>query len=337
MAVNEQIRWGLAGYGNLSRKRLVEALNGQGYRLDVVWGRQLLKAQEFAQKYQIPRATDDLKTLMQYVDAIYVATPVNSHVPIMEMALSHNLQVIVEKPLSPLIDSTNHLVEIAIQKQIRVAVAYYRRWMPAARYVKDLLASGTLGRLHQVTVEFHSLFAPSADDPQRWRCDPAMAGAGVIADAGSHRLDLLCWFFGLPKMLKAALLEPFPEGCERVAKLELLWPDDLSAACHFSWQANQIQDFIKFDFEHGQLLWNPLDTGYLRFVGKQETWEQHLPPATNPHAAFIFAFCEDLPCCSIKEAVLVDLIIEAAVKSNQNGGAWINLHNHNINFQLLTK
>jgi len=329
--IGEQIRWGLAGYGDLSRKRLVDALNGHGYRLDVVWGRQLVKAQEFAQKYQIPRATDDLKILMQNVDAIYVATPVYSHVPITEMALSQNLQVIIEKPLSPLVHPTEHLVQIATQNKIRAAVAYYRRWMPAAQYVKNLLANGILGKLHKVTVELHSLFAPAVDDPQRWRCDPAVAGAGVIADVGSHRLDLLCWFFGLPQMLKASLLEPFPEGCERVAKLELLWPDNLAAFCHFCWQANQIQDYIQFDFEYGQLRWSPLDTGYLRFVGAQETWEKHLPPAANPHAALVAAFCADLPCCSIQEAALVDLIIEAAVKSNRNGSAWINLHEQNMN------
>lgn len=330
MAIAEGVRWGLAGYGDLSKNRLVDALNTKGSRLEVVWGRQLVKAQAFAQEYKIPRATDDLETLMKDVEAIYVATPVNSHVPLVEMALSKNLPVIVEKPLSPLLHPTNHLVKIAAAKDIRVAVAYYRRLMPAAQYVKDLLSSQRLGQLHRVRVEFRSLFAPAASDPKNWRCNPSVAGAGVIADAGSHRLDLLCWFFGKPKTLKACFQDPFPEGCERVAELELFWTDNLSAVCHFSWKDNPSQDFMQFDFEHGQLLWSPLDAGYLRFVGEQETWEKHLPPVANPHAAFVSAFCAELPCCSIKEAALVDLIIKAAVASHQTDGAWINLSDEDM-------
>lgn len=325
MAISERVRWGLAGYGDLSRNRLVNALNTKQSRLEVIWGRQLSKVQAFAEEHGIPRATDDLETLMKDVDAIYVATPVNSHVPIVEKALSNNLHVIVEKPLSPLVHSTNHLLQITAAKDVRVAVAYYRRLMPAAQYVKSLLSSQALGRLHRVKVELRSLFAPNASDAKKWRCNPAVAGAGVIADVGSHRLDLLCWFFGKPKMLKACLQNFFPEGCERVAQVELLWHHDISADCHFSWNDNTSIDFMQFHFEHGLLVWSPLDAGYLRFCGEQQTWEKHLPPIANPHAALVFAFCEELPSCSVSEAILVDRIIEAAVESHRTGGNWINL------------
>ncbi|KOP27680.1 hypothetical protein AMR41_03635 [Hapalosiphon sp. MRB220] len=325
MAISKGVRWGLAGYGDLSRNRLVNALNTKQSCLEVIWGRQLLKAQAFAEEYKIARATDNLETLMTDVDAIYVATPVISHVPLVEMALSKNLHVIVEKPLSPLLHPSTHLPQITAAKDVKVAVAYYRRLMPAAQYVKSLLSSQALGRLHRVVVEFRSLFAPTASDAKKWRCDPAVAGAGVIADVGSHRLDLLCWFFGKPKMLKAYLKDFFPEGCERVAQVELCWHHDISADCHFSWNDHTSIDFMQFHFEHGQLLWSPLDAGYLRFCGEQQTWEKHLPPVANPHAALVSAFCEELPCCFVSEAILVDQIIEAAVESHRTGGDWINL------------
>lgn len=328
----ELLRWGLAGYGDLSRNRLVDALNGQGSCLDVVWGRQISKAQAFADEHKIPRATNNLEELFKDVDAIYIATPVTSHVPIAKMALNNNLCVIVEKPLSPLLHSSNDLVHIAAEKQLRAAVAYYRRLMPAAQYVKDWLAAQKVGQLHRVVVEFRCLFAPLADDPKRWRCDSAMAGAGVMADAGSHRLDLLCWFFGKPQMLKACLKDPFPEGCERIAELELVWDNNLSVGCYFSWSDRTSQDFMRFEFEHGQLLWNPLDTGHLCFFGKEDSWELHLPPVVNPHATFVSAFCQELPCCSLDEAALVDDIIEAAVRSHQSGGAWINLSEETRNY-----
>ena len=328
MAKIEEMRWGLAGYGDLSRKRLVNALNGKGHRLEVVWGRQARKARSFAEEFGIPRATGDLKTLMQDVDGIYVATPVSSHVPIVELALSKNLHVIVEKPLSPLLQPSNHLVEIAADKFLKVAVAYYRRLMPAARYVKDLLSSQAVpawGRLQKVTVEFRSLFAPAQGDPKKWRCDPALAGAGVMADAGSHRLDLLCWFLGKPTKIKASLREHFPAGCERVAELELCWNENIQALCYFSWNDKKSKDFMQFDFEHGQLIWNPLDAGIISYRGEEETWEKHLPPKVNPHASLVSAFGEGLPTCSLREAALVDRIIEAAVESQRSGGGWIKL------------
>lgn len=73
------------------------------------------------------------------VDAVIVTTPMQTHVDIVESALSANLHVLVEKPLAVTPDEADRLVEMAKSSDVTAMVAYNRRFELAYERFTDEL------------------------------------------------------------------------------------------------------------------------------------------------------------------------------------------------------
>ena len=73
-------------------------------------------------------------------------------------------------------------------------VAYYRRALPRFIVVRDLLSANAIGRVTSVHVAVTKPLATA--ERSNWRFAPAIAGAGLLFDLGSHCVDLLDFFLG---------------------------------------------------------------------------------------------------------------------------------------------
>lgn len=344
------MRWGIAGYGDIVTRRALPALRALGEEPAVLWGRDAHRAARVAERYGVPRSGADPGVLLRGVDAVYVATPVAAHVPLAAVALDAGLPVLVEKPLAGGLGSGDlggggpgrGGLGRGVGPAWRCAgVAYYRRLAPAVRRLRAELRGRPPER---VEVRFRCAFAPGPDDPMRWRTDPAVSGGGVLADAGSHRIDLLLHLFGRPLEVSARLTDRFPAGAERRADLTLRWPHGLTARCVVEWGEGAPVDRIELHGDGHTVVLDPLDAGRLTGLGPRgdgqptglrprgDGWSPRvdgtpllLPPPVNPHQALFADFVEAVaegraPGCPLAEARLVDDVIVAAGRSSAAGG-----------------
>lgn len=316
-----RLRWGVAGCGDVVRRHVGPALAASHrHRLAAIWGRDKSRANALAASLNVPLATDDFARLCAAVDAVYVATPVSSHLPLAAAALEAGCHVLVEKPLNVGLAPVAPLLDRSGAGWPLAACAYYRRIAPALRWLFSAVRTGEFGRARRVEVSFSSPFDPTADDPKVWRLDRGVAGAGVLADAGSHRIDLLLWLFGRPALLRAQLDDITPGGCERLAALTLQWPHGLEAACSFAW-TNARRDRFVVEFERARVALDPLDSGCVIASGT-EGGDRRLEfeSAANPHLHLIEDFERAVasgaaPACTIATALGVDDVLLAAVQS----------------------
>ncbi|MEI5097541.1 Gfo/Idh/MocA family oxidoreductase [Streptomyces sp. PmtG] len=151
----------------------------------------------------------------------------------------------------------------------------------------------------------------------RWRTDPAVAGGGVLADAGSHRLDLLLALFGPPVDVRGRLGDRFALGAERRAEVELRWASGTRARLIAEWSDEPPVDRVELTGAGRTVTLDPLDSGRLRISGPYGTRETTLPPAANPHQPLLADFVEAVatgrpPVCPVADARLVDEVILAA-------------------------
>ncbi len=344
------LRWGVAGYGDIVRKRALPALLSLGETVTCVWGRDAARARRTCDEFGAGFGTSDYGKLLDAVDVVYVATPVATHMPLAVAAARVGLPVLMEKPLGALPalgesspgdlsalgeerfgalpamergapDGSPALVEeppgsppfLAELTAAHAGVAYYRRLAPAVRRALDLLGGRTI---HEVTVDYRGPFDPGPDDPKLWRTDPSLSGGGVLADVGSHRLDLLCLLLGEPAVTGARTGRRFPLGAERDVRARLAWPSGATGQVDTVWGPEPRRDHLRLTFDGGHLELDPLDSGNVRGTVDGVTVEEFLPPPANLHIPLMADFARSVrdgtaPICPVRDAAAVDRLISA--------------------------
>jgi scyllo-inositol 2-dehydrogenase (NADP+) len=129
---------------------------------------------------------------LEAFDAALVCVPDAAKVPILDYLISHGKHVLVEKPL--IADEEKALLRLeqaARERQVVCYVAYNHRFEPHFVRMRDVIASGELGRLYHCRLFYGNGTARLVRDSD-WRDQ----GAGVIHDLGSHLLDTARFFFG---------------------------------------------------------------------------------------------------------------------------------------------
>ena len=159
-----------------------------------VAGRSLEKARATAERWGLPRGTDDWRSLLEDgPDLVLVTTPVDLHAEMAAAALEAGAAVLCEKPFTLSVREAEALVDGA---QGRLAwVDHQLRWSPVRRRLRDLLRDGFVGELYHAR---HDLVIDSPaflERPHGWWFEEARGG-GVLGALGSHLVDGVLWLHG---------------------------------------------------------------------------------------------------------------------------------------------
>jgi predicted dehydrogenase len=145
----------------------------------------------------VPRAYADAQALIDDadVDAVYIATPPDSHEPLALRVAAAGKPCLVEKPMARTHAECERMNHAFARAGVPLWVAYYRRALPRFLAVRELVRLGAIGRVTTVHVQVTDRLA-GADAAANWRFDPERAGAGLFLDLASHCFDLLDFLFG---------------------------------------------------------------------------------------------------------------------------------------------
>lgn len=201
MNQSKHIHWGIIGCGNVTEVKSGPAFNKPGNSsLVAVMRRNYEKARDYALRHQVPKWYDNADELIAdpMVDAIYVATPPESHAYYAIKAIQNNKPVYVEKPMAHSYRECLDMIALSEEKKIPLYVAYYRRKLPYFLKVKELLNNNTIGEPRLFNM--HLFLPPRPEDLDSenlpWRVKKQVSGAGYFYDLAAHQLDLVDFFFG---------------------------------------------------------------------------------------------------------------------------------------------
>jgi predicted dehydrogenase len=202
------VGWGIIGCGDVT-----EVKSGPGFQkalgseLVAVMRRDGAKARDYAHRHGVAHWYDSADNLINdpFVDAVYIATPPSSHCDLALRVAAAGKPCLVEKPMA--LNHAECLEMIAAFKRAGTPlwVAYYRRALPRFLKVHECLRDGTIGQLTSVHVAVTTPLL-TGDDAKMWRVDPAIAGAGLLFDLGSHVFDLLDFLIGPITRISAVTL-----------------------------------------------------------------------------------------------------------------------------------
>ncbi len=122
------------------------------------------------------------------VDGILITAPSDQHGRIIPEVAARGLPILCEKPCGVTAAQTRAAVQAAGAAGVPFQVAYWRRYVPALRRLRERMASGELGTVHLVTCYQWDLEPP----PAAFRAH----SGGILVDMGVHEFDQLRWLTG---------------------------------------------------------------------------------------------------------------------------------------------
>ncbi|MCG8316006.1 MAG: Gfo/Idh/MocA family oxidoreductase [Pseudomonadales bacterium] len=195
---NNNIRWGVIGCGAVTEAKSTPAYQKvKGFQVHAVMGRDKDRLEKYANKHNIPLRLSSAEQLIQSVDAVYIATPPDSHVQYGYMVLDAGKPCCIEKPLAISFDQAQSLVNAYEQRSVPLFVAYYRRSLPRFQQIKSWVDQGVIGSIRQISWNFCKPANELDINRQiNWRTDPNIALGGYFDDLASHGLDLFNFLLG---------------------------------------------------------------------------------------------------------------------------------------------
>lgn len=193
------LRWGLIGCGDISRKRVAPALrDASGSRLEAISRAQADKLDEFARDFEVPKRFADWRELVGEpdIDAVYVATPVSLHEPQTIAAAEAGKHVLCEKPMALDPAACQRMIDACGANNVKLSIAYYRRFYPVLDRMRELVGVGAIGKLALVQANAFEFFDRQPGQARRWIIEREQSGGGPMMDFGSHRAELFHHFFG---------------------------------------------------------------------------------------------------------------------------------------------
>jgi len=194
------IRWGIIGCGDVTERKSGPAYQKtQGFELRAVMRRDPEKAADYAKRHGVPVHYSDADQLINDpgIDAVYIATPPDTHKFYALKVAQAGKSCCIEKPMAPDYNACLEICEAFRQKRLPLFVAYYRRSLPRFLEVKKWIDSLEIGEVRHVS--WHLSRTPSPIDlsgDYNWRTDAKVAAGGYFDDLASHGLDLFTFLFG---------------------------------------------------------------------------------------------------------------------------------------------
>lgn len=211
------------------------------------------------------------------IEAVAVMTPNDAHYRDCIAALEAGLHVVCDKPMVNTLEQAQHLAETVRRTGRQFCLTHNYSGYPMVRQARALVASGQLGALRIVQVEyFQSGLARRVEDGtltarQQWKLDTDRSGPSlVLGDIGSHAHHLACFVAGGRVTQVLADLGAVVPGRQVDDYGAVLWRFDHGArgACMVSQAATGAENnlTLKIYGENGMLEWQHANPNYLRYA-----------------------------------------------------------------------
>ncbi|MGN1167099.1 MAG: Gfo/Idh/MocA family protein [Lachnospiraceae bacterium] len=210
------IKVGFVGCGRIAQVRHIPECN-EHPDVEIVgyYNRTREKAIQMADMYGgkvFERAEDCI--LNPEVEVVIISTPNATHAPYSILALCAGKHVICEKPMAITKKECEQMVDVAQKSDRILLIAYHERYTQTHKLAKRLIEEGTIGKV----LAFQTILAHGGPDKKRvadnlWFFDKKMAGFGVSADLGVHKIDTIRYLLGDEIEEVTARIDSL-DGCE---------------------------------------------------------------------------------------------------------------------------
>lgn len=242
------LRIGVLGAARITPMALIRPARGtSGVSVTAVAARDRGRAEKFAQKHGVAKVHDDYDSLLADpdIDAIYNPLPNSLHAEWTLRAIDAGKHVLCEKPFTSNAAEAERVHEAAERSDRIVMEAFHYRYHPLAQRLRDLVASGELGKLRFVET-WMCIPLPLPGDI-RYRLD--LAG-GATMDTGCYAIHLARTIAGEEPNVVSARAKLASEGVDRAMEADVRFPGGAEGRINcslWSWKLGKIAAVVELD------------------------------------------------------------------------------------------
>ncbi len=157
-----------------------------------------------AKKFHPKKGTSDLKKAINEVDGVIIATPNDMHTEFIKKAIKAGKHIFVEKPVTNLYKTTLALKPLVKKHRKVFMTGHNKRRDGCFRKTKQIIDSGKLGKIVNVSFNF-SHGGAFKFVPSQWRWSAKRHREGPLITLGIHFIDVIHYLFGPVKSVSAVI------------------------------------------------------------------------------------------------------------------------------------
>jgi len=193
--------------------------------------------------------TNDYKDILQNsgIDAVIVATPTSTHYKIVKECLSHDKDVLCEKPLTTLSEESEELMKLAKERGRILMAGYVFLFNSGIQELRKYIKEGSLGGVYYI----HS---------KRTNLGPIREDVNAVYDLASHDVSIFSYLLDLePKDVMAKGQAFLQAKIEDIAFITLSYPKKILGSIYVSWLDPQKVRQITVVGDKKMIVWDDLD------------------------------------------------------------------------------
>jgi len=207
----KKVRLGIIGMGYIGQIHLRHAskiANAQVLAVSDVSKKALFRAE----KAGVKKTFSTYEQLLRdpEIDAVIIALPTHLHLECAKQAAEAKKHIFLEKPIARNVEEAQKIISATEKNSVKLMMGYPLRFNTQFQTLKKRMMQRTLGDVEIAYASFISSgpffhraegYAPTP--VPEWWFNKELTGGGVLIDMGSHIINLLRWYFGEVKEIKA--------------------------------------------------------------------------------------------------------------------------------------
>jgi len=154
---NGIVKLGVVGTGRIAGRTMEELKYVSGVVTVAVYNPRLAGAQIFAEEHEITYATDNYSNFLERVNAVYIASPHDTHYDYAKTALEADKHVLCEKPMVLKKHEAKELFSLAEKSGLVLMEAIKTAYAPGFLSLLSMAKSGKIGKIYDIEAAFTKL------------------------------------------------------------------------------------------------------------------------------------------------------------------------------------
>lgn len=184
------LRLGMVGYGRIAKRFILESKYVSGVNVEGVFGRNEKALSAFVQDNELDFYETDYDVFLEKVDAVYIATPHDTHFGFIRRALQKGKHVLCEKPMTLTVEEATEAFSLADDKGCVLLEGIKTAFAPGFLRLMSIAKCGIIGEIRSVEATFTKLVEGDLRE-----LDPEQAG-GSMTELASYPLLALVKLLG---------------------------------------------------------------------------------------------------------------------------------------------